>query len=112
MLASHNRVADTCRHSNREMLEHVSEQREFRRGDRVRWWADRDGRALDPGHPNAIERTGTMDTVCRNPADDSQVVAYLVTCRGGVSGTYLLTVRPDLGHELTLVREDEHHRHP
>lgn len=94
------------------MLEHMSgQQREFHRGDPVSWWADRHGRALDPGHPDAVQRFGTIDTVCRHPADDSQVVAYLVACRGGVTGTYLLTVRPDLGHHLTLTGADEHHRH-
>ncbi|MEV6562954.1 hypothetical protein AB0M22_45055 [Nocardia sp. NPDC051756] len=83
------------------------QQCEFRRGDPVSWWADRDGRALDPGHPDAIERTGIIDAVCRHPADDSQIVAYLVTCRSAVAGTYLMTVRPDLGHQLTLLGVDQ-----
>ncbi|WP_433635650.1 hypothetical protein [Nocardia sp. CA-120079] len=73
--------------------------REFAPGDAVVWWADRDGRGLEPDHPDAIRRTGVVDSVHRH---DGRVVAYLVACRGGVSGTYITTVRPDHGHRLTL----------
>ncbi|WP_147139612.1 hypothetical protein [Nocardia ninae] len=76
------------------------QQREFHRGDPVTWYADSHGRALDANHPDAVQHTGTIATVCRNPADDSQVVAYLVSCRGGVSGGYLMTVRPE--HQIAL----------
>uniref|UniRef100_UPI003F490FB5 hypothetical protein n=1 Tax=Nocardia suismassiliense TaxID=2077092 RepID=UPI003F490FB5 len=83
------------------MLERMSEQpREFRRGEPVIWYADSHGRALDPSHPDAVQHTGTIDTVCRHPADDSQFVAYVVACRGGVSGGYLMTVRPE--HQIAL----------
>jgi hypothetical protein len=30
------------------------------------WWADRDGRGLAPGHPDAIRRTGVVDSVHRH----------------------------------------------
>ncbi|MDR7170476.1 hypothetical protein J2W56_004227 [Nocardia kruczakiae] len=53
------------------------------------------------GDPEARTRTGVVDSVHLHPDDDSRVVAYLVTCRGGVSGTYLATVLPE--HRPTVV---------
>lgn len=71
-------------------------------GDRIEWCSDLDGRAIEPGDPEAARtRTGVVDSVHRHPDDDSQVVAYIVTCSGGVSGTYLATVLPE--HRPTVV---------
>ncbi|MDR7170487.1 hypothetical protein J2W56_004238 [Nocardia kruczakiae] len=64
-------------------------------GDRIEWCSDIDGRPVEPGDPEARTYTGTVDSVHRHPDDASRVVAYLVHCRGGVSGTYLATVLPE-----------------
>ncbi|MFE9575384.1 hypothetical protein ACFYO1_03280 [Nocardia sp. NPDC006044] len=98
------RSAPTCAY--RVIIEHMSEQCVFISGDRVSWWDDGHGRGAEPSHPDALHLTGTIHAVCRPPADDSRIVAYLVTRRGGVSGTYTETVRPDLGHRLTHVDEN------
>ncbi|MFD0366320.1 hypothetical protein ACFQZZ_33210 [Nocardia sp. GCM10030253] len=74
---------------------------EFDCGDEVVWWADSHGRGLPADHPDAVQRTGTVASVHRHPEDHARIVAYLVTCQGGAAGTYLATVRPDHGHQLT-----------
>lgn len=76
----------------------------FSPGDPVVWWDDRHGHGLPADHPDAVRRTGTVASV--HHADDSRIVsAYLITCRG-VAGTYLTTVRPDYGHQLTRAEYD------
>ncbi|MGW0359245.1 hypothetical protein ACWDXV_34075 [Nocardia nova] len=70
-------------------------------GDRIEWCSDLDGRVVEPGDPEARTCMGTVDSVHRHPDDDSRVVAYIVTCRGEVSGTYLATVLPE--HRPTVV---------
>lgn len=88
------RAASSC------ILERMTEPQNFRRGDSVVWWDDHHGRGLDPGHPDAVRLDGIIDTVCYSPADPDLIVAYLVARRGGVAGSYLVTVRPDHGHQL------------
>ncbi|WP_146102306.1 hypothetical protein [Nocardia nova] len=61
-------------------------------GDRIEWCGDIDGRPIEPGDPAARTYTGIVDSVHRHPDDADRIVAYLVRCRGGVSGTYLATV--------------------
>lgn len=68
----------------------------FAVGDRIEWWSDNDGGPAEPGNPAAKKHTGTVASVHRNLNDDTQVVAYLVTSRSRVAGTYTTTVRPDL----------------
>ncbi|OXR40269.1 hypothetical protein B7C42_07694 [Nocardia cerradoensis] len=63
-------------------------------GDQIEWYSDIDGRPVEPDDPEARTYTGIVDSVHRH-RDDSRVVAYLVRCRGGVSGTYLSTVLPE-----------------
>lgn len=68
----------------------------FAVGDRIEWWSDIDGGPAEPGDLAARKNIGTVASVHRSPNDDTQVVAYLVTCRSRVAGTYTTTVRPDL----------------
>ncbi|PPJ04076.1 hypothetical protein C5E51_26090 [Nocardia nova] len=69
---------------------------EFEVGDRIDWWSDNDGGPAELGDPGARKHTGTVASVHRNPNDATQVVAYLITSRSRVAGTYTSTVRPDL----------------
>lgn len=62
-------------------------------GDRIEWCSDIDGGPVEPGDPEARTYFGIVASVHRDDAD--RVVAYLVRCRGGVSGTYLSTVLPE-----------------
>lgn len=73
---------------------------EIAEGDRIEWCSDIDGRPVEPGDPEARTYTGTVASVQRH-SDDGRVVAYLVRCRGGVSGTYISTVLPE--HRPTVV---------
>lgn len=76
----------------------------FEVGDPVVWWCDGHGRGLPAEHPDALRLTGTVDGVYFADADRRVVSAYLVTCRSGIAGTYLATVRPDHGHRPELAR--------
>ena len=68
-------------------------------GERVVWWVDGHGRGLAPDHPDARRREGVIDQPIPHPLYPSMVIAYSVKCAGGVSGTYLVMLRPDHGHE-------------
>ncbi|MGW0640446.1 hypothetical protein [Nocardia salmonicida] len=69
----------------------------FEVGDEIGWWDDGHGRGVEPDDPTARWFTGTVDSVCRHPADETRIVAYLVH-RSSTLGSYLTTVRPDHGH--------------
>lgn len=71
---------------------------EFEVGEQIVWWSDGHNGAGAPDDPDAKQRTGTVSSVHRHPEDENQIVAYLVKCRGGISGTYITTVRPELHH--------------
>jgi hypothetical protein len=64
-------------------------------GGRIEWCSDIDGRPVEPDDPEARTYTGVVDSVHRHRDDADRVVAYIVRCRGGVSGTYLSTVLPE-----------------
>ncbi|MBF6149619.1 hypothetical protein [Nocardia nova] len=70
-------------------------------GDRIEWCGDIDGRPIEPGAPEARTYTGVVDSVHRHLGDADRIVAYLVRCRGGVSGTHLATVLPE--HRMAVV---------
>ncbi|PPJ01235.1 hypothetical protein C5E51_34545 [Nocardia nova] len=91
-MTSHHSVSTAC------------DSRGHGRGDRGRRshrCSDIDGRPVEPGDPEARTHTGIVDSVHRHRDDSSRVVAYLVRCRGGVSGTYFSTVLPE--HRPTVV---------
>jgi hypothetical protein len=68
---------------------------EYAAGEDITWWTDGHGGGADPGDTGAMRLTGTVASVHRHPSDDTRIAAYLVERRGGVSGTYITTVRPD-----------------
>ncbi|WP_063002708.1 hypothetical protein [Nocardia mikamii] len=70
----------------------------FALGDVIEWWADRHGRPATPLAPDAIRLTGTVAALIHDRHHRGRVVAYLVTCRSRLNGTYTETVYPDLHH--------------
>lgn len=76
-----------------------SDAQHFEPGDPVAWWDDGHGRGAEPDHPGARRHSGVVAAVYRDPADDTRIAAYVVTCRG-LTGSYLVTVRPDHGCRL------------
>ncbi|AFU02886.1 hypothetical protein [Nocardia brasiliensis] len=75
---------------------------EFAPGDPVRWFDDGHGRGLPADHPAAVRRSGVVSSVLRNPDGSGPAVGYFVRCYSTISGSYIATVRPDLGHVLAL----------
>ncbi|MFB7837761.1 hypothetical protein ACWIGW_44080 [Nocardia brasiliensis] len=69
-------------------------------GDPVTWWEDEHHRSLS--HPEAlpVRRTGTLHSIWYSPNGSGEIVAYSVTCPSRLFGSYMTTVRPDLGHVL------------
>ncbi|WP_280429720.1 hypothetical protein [Nocardia brasiliensis] len=70
-------------------------------GDSIMWWTDAHDRGVEPDHPDARRRTGTITNVYRHPRDNDRVVALGVQC-SGLLGSYGATVRPDYNHRPTL----------
>lgn len=80
----------------------------FAAGDRVTWQEDKHHRSLD--HPEAIpvRRTGILHSIWYSPTGSGAIVAYSVSCPSRLFGSYMVTVRPDLGHVLR--HDDRPHR--
>ncbi|KZM72221.1 hypothetical protein [Nocardia terpenica] len=78
-------------------------------GDSVAWWADSHGRGVEAHDPKAVLRSGRVVSVHHHPTEPNRVVACLVECRAPAAGVYIATIRPDQGHQPTvLTRADDH----